>query len=215
MKTIFLTLAFLLPALLLSGAELDRASLAEQYISIQEAHHTGRVSYDWPSVRPGVVKYVAGIFTEDELRGILAFYKSPAGQAFLTKEPKIQLRTTLQSFQLAQDASRQAKDAPPPNSLESATRLLDEMRRVHGATEQWAIENDKRKGEIPTPGDVLVYLRVGSRMRTALESGRCVDALGNPLKLAPFGTPPTISHLTVDQLSAVVPRDFWKPFQIE
>jgi hypothetical protein len=99
--------------------------------------------------------------------------------------------------------------------LEFAKTLLDEIRLLEAATDQWGIDHKKRQGEMPAPQDVLVYLKPGSRLRTSLEAGRCVDALGNPVKLTPYGSPPIISRLSVNQLSAVVPRDFWRPFKIE
>ena len=43
----------------------------------------------WTALKPEFVDIYAKTFTEDELNGILAFYKSPAGQAFLTKSPSI------------------------------------------------------------------------------------------------------------------------------
>ena len=44
---------------------------------------------NWKALQPEFVNIYAKTFTEDELNGILAFYKSPVGQAFLTKSPTI------------------------------------------------------------------------------------------------------------------------------
>jgi hypothetical protein len=45
-------------------------------------------SYNWTTLEPAYEKVYADLYTEDELDGILAFYKSPVGQAFLAKTPE-------------------------------------------------------------------------------------------------------------------------------
>jgi hypothetical protein len=46
-------------------------------------------NFGWPVLEPLYVKVYADTYTEAELDGILAFYKSPAGQAMLTKAPEL------------------------------------------------------------------------------------------------------------------------------
>ncbi len=46
-------------------------------------------SFGWPVLEAGYVKLYADTYTEAELDGILAFYKSPAGHALLTKTPEL------------------------------------------------------------------------------------------------------------------------------
>jgi len=43
----------------------------------------------WKAIEPEYVKQYADAFTDEELDAILAYYKSPAGTAFLTKLPGI------------------------------------------------------------------------------------------------------------------------------
>ncbi len=43
----------------------------------------------WEKMKPGFTKLYSDAFTEDEIDGMLAFYKSPAGQAMLTKMPQL------------------------------------------------------------------------------------------------------------------------------
>lgn len=52
----------------------------------------GRIIADalsWDALKPSYVKLYADAFTEDEIDGILAFYKSPAGQAMVSKTPQL------------------------------------------------------------------------------------------------------------------------------
>jgi uncharacterized protein len=46
-------------------------------------------NFGWTVLEPAYVKLYADSYTEAELDGILAFYKSPAGQALLTKTPEL------------------------------------------------------------------------------------------------------------------------------
>ena len=43
----------------------------------------------WSNLKPTYVNAYAKTFTDNELDGMLAFYKSPAGQAMVTKSPQI------------------------------------------------------------------------------------------------------------------------------
>jgi hypothetical protein len=47
----------------------------------------------WEKLRPAVVQNYADTFTDADLDGIIAFYKSPAGNALLTKSPAISNKT--------------------------------------------------------------------------------------------------------------------------
>jgi uncharacterized protein len=43
----------------------------------------------WQTLKPAYVKLYADLFSEDEIDGMLTFYKSPAGQAMLAKTPQL------------------------------------------------------------------------------------------------------------------------------
>lgn len=46
-------------------------------------------NFGWTVLEPAYVKLYSDTYTEAELDGILAFYKSPAGQAMLAKTPEL------------------------------------------------------------------------------------------------------------------------------
>jgi hypothetical protein len=48
---------------------------------------TGALS--WGKLKPAYAKLYASAYTEEELDGIVAFYKSPAGQAMISNSPSI------------------------------------------------------------------------------------------------------------------------------
>jgi hypothetical protein len=48
----------------------------------------------WSSMKAEFVAAYAATFTDDELRGLIAFYESPVGRAFIAKTPELTERTT-------------------------------------------------------------------------------------------------------------------------
>ena len=44
---------------------------------------------EWQQIQKEMATIYAEVFTEDDLKGIIEFYKSPAGKAFLDKQPEI------------------------------------------------------------------------------------------------------------------------------
>lgn len=55
---------------------------------------------DWNKLKPAFIKLYADTFTDEELDGMVAFYKSPAGKAVLAKMPQLSPKTV----KIAQDA---------------------------------------------------------------------------------------------------------------
>jgi hypothetical protein len=48
--------------------------------------------YDWNKLEPAYEQIYVDLYTEQELDGILAFYKSPIGQALLSKRLRLPAR---------------------------------------------------------------------------------------------------------------------------
>jgi hypothetical protein len=74
----------------------------------------------WDKLKEDYVDIYANTFSLDELRGIIAFYKSPTGEAFLKKTPFLME----QSMQVAQ--KRMASVAPRIQEL--LKKLIEETR---------------------------------------------------------------------------------------
>lgn len=47
----------------------------------------------WEKFKPAIVRIYAEVYTDEELDGILAFYRSPAGHAMIEKMPQLMSRT--------------------------------------------------------------------------------------------------------------------------
>ena len=103
-----------------------------------------------------------------------------------------------------------------PNFLRSrkrsqATQVLEDLRLIDAAVDQYAIENNKKAGEDVTWADVQKYLKTGTRLETS--TGK--DILGGVFT-APFkvDTIPKVPKTTFDALSDVAPDTFWGPHKI-
>jgi uncharacterized protein len=49
--------------------------------------------WTWEKVKGEYVGLYAEMFTEDELKGVISFYKTPAGMAFINKQPELVKRS--------------------------------------------------------------------------------------------------------------------------
>lgn len=48
---------------------------------------------NWDNVKQDYISVYVDTFTEQELKGIIGFYKSPAGKAFVKKSPEMMKRS--------------------------------------------------------------------------------------------------------------------------
>ncbi|MEP6670561.1 MAG: prepilin-type N-terminal cleavage/methylation domain-containing protein [Chthoniobacter sp.] len=91
-----------------------------------------------------------------------------------------------------------------------ATRILEDLRIVDSAIDQYAIENNKSSGDAVTWADIQKYLKNGS----VLYNSGGTDLLGNQYSAGSFSvdTLPKLSDTSFGKLSDVAPSDFWSPF---
>jgi hypothetical protein len=94
----------------------DKAAIAQKVAAIVDE----RLS--WDKLKPQFVKMYADTFTDEDLDGILAFYKSAAGQAMATKTPELMdkaVRIAQAAMQDAQPDIRKALESPAPAKEEA------------------------------------------------------------------------------------------------
>jgi prepilin-type N-terminal cleavage/methylation domain-containing protein len=92
-----------------------------------------------------------------------------------------------------------------------ATRILEDLRIIDSAIDQYAIENNKSGGDAVNWNDVRNYLKTG----TVIYNSTGKDMLGNFYNTnATFSVDgiPQLSAATFNKLSDVAPTDFWSPF---
>ena len=91
-----------------------------------------------------------------------------------------------------------------------ATRILEDLRMIDSAIDQYAIETNKTTGANVQWTDIQAYLKKGS---TLYNSGG-VDLLGNSFGSGfSVDTIPVVPAATYTTLSDVAPNTFWSPFK--
>jgi len=91
-----------------------------------------------------------------------------------------------------------------------ATRILEDLRVIDSAIDQYAIENNKAGGATVQWTDIQVYLKKGS----VLYNSGGADLLGNLYSSGSFSVDsiPKLKSTSFTKLSDVAPSDFWSPF---
>ena len=91
-----------------------------------------------------------------------------------------------------------------------ATRILEDLRMIDAAVDQYAIETNKVSGAPAAWADIQAYLKKGS----TLYNSNHTDLLGSDLG-ATFNvdTIPVVPAATFTALSDVAPAAFWSPFK--
>jgi len=69
----------------------------------------------WDRLKPRFSKLYEDTFTEEELDGTLAFYKSPAGRALLEKMPALMARSMAVAQEIMADVQPEIESAIRPN----------------------------------------------------------------------------------------------------
>ena len=90
-----------------------------------------------------------------------------------------------------------------------ATRILQDLRMIDSAIDQYAIETSKTTGADVDWTDVKGYLKIGS---TLYNSGGA-DMLNNSFGTFSVDGIPKVPTTSFDKLSDVAPVEFWSPFK--
>ncbi len=89
-----------------------------------------------------------------------------------------------------------------------ATRILEDLRIIDSAVDQYAIETNKAGGADVTWTDIQPYLKKGS----VLYNSGGVDMFGTAFVGYSVDSIPKLSDTTFSKLSDVAPSDFWSPY---
>ncbi|MDR3403123.1 MAG: type II secretion system protein [Chthoniobacter sp.] len=89
-----------------------------------------------------------------------------------------------------------------------ATRILEDLRIIDSAIDQYAIESNKSGGATVQWADIQNYLKKGS----VLYNSGGTDLLGNLYVGFSVDSLPKLKSTSFAKLSDVAPSDFWSPF---
>jgi prepilin-type N-terminal cleavage/methylation domain-containing protein len=88
-----------------------------------------------------------------------------------------------------------------------ATRILNDLRMIDSAVDQYAIETNRTTGATVNVSDWTNYLKKGSVL---YNTGN--DILGNTYGNQAVDTLPSVPHNSYLALSDVAPTTFWSPY---
>ncbi|HSI12544.1 MAG TPA: prepilin-type N-terminal cleavage/methylation domain-containing protein [Chthoniobacter sp.] len=89
-----------------------------------------------------------------------------------------------------------------------AAKVIDDLRMIDGAIDQYAVENNKKEGDIAAFSDLQPYLK---RMNKLNMLG--ADIFGQSFGPYSVDTPPKVSDVAFQSLSDVAPAEFWSPYK--
>lgn len=90
-----------------------------------------------------------------------------------------------------------------------ATKILEDLRVLDAAVDQYAIETNKASGTSINFDDLKNYLKAG----TTLHSGSGTDLFGNSYGPFTVDSTPKVPDATFTALSDVAPAEFWSPYK--
>src|SRR6201997_2258872 len=88
-----------------------------------------------------------------------------------------------------------------------ATRILNDLRMIDSAVDQYAIETNRKTGDTVAVKDWTSYLKSGTML---YNTGN--DLLGNAFGGQTVDTLPAVPTASFNALSDVAPSGFWSPY---
>jgi prepilin-type N-terminal cleavage/methylation domain-containing protein len=88
-----------------------------------------------------------------------------------------------------------------------ASRVINDLRLIDSAVDQYAIENNKSSGYDVPASEWTKYLKAGTNLYL---TGN--DILGNAYGTVKVDSLPKVNTSTFNALSDVAPQEFWSPY---
>ena len=88
-----------------------------------------------------------------------------------------------------------------------ASRIINDLRLIDSAVDQYAIETNKTSGAVVNTADWTNYLKKGTNLYTT-----GLDILGNSYGAQTVDSLPKVPTLTKNSLSDVTNDSFWSPY---
>jgi prepilin-type N-terminal cleavage/methylation domain-containing protein len=90
-----------------------------------------------------------------------------------------------------------------------ATRILNDLRMIDSAVDQYAIETNRKTGDVVGTADWTSYLKSGTML---YNTGK--DLLGDPFGGQTVDNLPVVPTSSYNALSDVAPASFWSPYGV-
>ena len=109
-----------------NGVKLTADQQAEQKKMMDEVMSVVEEEMSWNKLRPIVVDAYATTFSEQELKDLTTFFKSPAGQNFLDKTPVLQQQMMSSIQQMAMNMNRKVGELIRKRAAEFQKKQADQ-----------------------------------------------------------------------------------------
>ena len=90
-----------------------------------------------------------------------------------------------------------------------ATRILNDLRMIDSAVDQYAIETNRKTGDVVATADWTSYLKSGTTLYNTDK-----DLLGDAYGGQTVDTLPAVPTNSYNSLSDVAPSTFWSPYSV-
>jgi prepilin-type N-terminal cleavage/methylation domain-containing protein len=88
-----------------------------------------------------------------------------------------------------------------------ASRIINDLRLIDAAVDQYAIENNKQTGAAVDTADWIAYMKKGSAIYNTAQ-----DLFGDDYGNQKVDSLPSVPTSAFNTLSDVAPKDFWSPY---
>lgn len=82
-----------MPMRMLESQDMSEEQKAEARRAMQASMDATLKRFSWARIKPMFVDVYAEVFTPEEIQGLIDFYESPLGRAFLAKQPQLTAAT--------------------------------------------------------------------------------------------------------------------------
>ena len=109
-----------------NGVKMTADQQAEQKKMMDEVMNIVEEEMSWNKLKPIVVDAYATTFSEQELKDLTTFFKSPAGQNFLDKTPMLQQQMMSSIQQMAMNMNKKVGELIQKRALELQKKQVDQ-----------------------------------------------------------------------------------------
>jgi hypothetical protein len=83
----------------------------KQRLSMQATLDETKKLFSWETIKPTFIQIYSEVFTEEELQGMIDFFKSPVGQKWIAKQPQLQAATMQKMQAIMMEAQPKLQEA--------------------------------------------------------------------------------------------------------
>lgn len=83
----------------------------KQRLALQASLDETKKLFGWETIKPAFIEIYSEVFTEEELQGMIDFFKSPLGQKWIAKQPQLQAATMQKMQAIMMEAQPKIQEA--------------------------------------------------------------------------------------------------------